>query len=343
MKKFKPFIVLASFLIAATLLIPAVLVLPFQDGKTSGKLGEDLTKANPSKASASPSPDSAVEVAVYRSTKSKIENVPLENYLVGVVAAEMPAEFNEEALKAQALTARTYIVKKMLSKDVLGMPQGAEVTDTTRDQVYLNDDELRKSWKADYDWKKKKIVEAVRATSGQILTYKGEAITATFFSTSNGYTENSEDYWPGSFPYLRSVSSPWDKSSPKFTYQEEFSVKNFEAKLGVKIGSSSQIGKITEYTAGKRVGKVNFNGKVLSGKDIRDKLDLRSSDFSWVRKGNSIIVTTKGFGHGVGMSQYGANGMAEEGKNYQDIVKHYYKGVEITSAENMLATITAQK
>lgn len=343
MKKFKPFILLASFLIAVTLLIPAVLVLPFADGRASGKLGEDLTKAAPAKESTAPSSDSALEVAVYRSSKSKIESVPLENYLVGVVAAEMPADFKEEALKAQALTARTYIVKKMLSKDSLGVPQGAEVTDTIRDQVYLNDDELRKNWKADYDWKRKKILDAVRATSGQILTYKGEAITATFFSTSNGYTENSEDYWPNSFPYLRSVASPWDKSSPKFSYKEEFSVKSFEAKLGVKIGNSSQIGKITEYTAGKRVGKVNFNGKVLTGKDIRSKLDLRSSDFSWVRKGNSIIVTTKGFGHGVGMSQYGANGMAEEGKNYKDILRHFYQGVEITSAENMLATITAQK
>jgi stage II sporulation protein D len=345
MKKFKPLIMLASFLIAATLLIPAVLVLPFQDGKASGKLGKDLSiAAAPTKESASPSPDSAVEVAVYRSSQSTIENVPLENYLVGVVAAEMPAEFKEEALKAQALTARTYIVKKMLSKDNLGVPKGAQVTDTTYNQVYMNDDELRKSWKADYEWKRKKILDAVRATNGQILTYKGEAITATFFSTSNGYTENSEDYWSGSFPYLRSVSSPWDKNSPKFNWQQEFTVKSFEAKLGVKLGSNAdENGKITEFTAGKRVGKVNFNGKILTGKEIREKLDLRSSDFRWARKGDSIIVTTKGFGHGVGMSQYGANGMAEEGKNYQDIVKHYYQGVEITSAETMLATITAQK
>ena len=120
-------------------------------------------------------------------------------------------------------------------------------------------------------------------------------------------------------------------------------MKEFEAKLGVKIGSSSTIGKIVDRTAGKRVGKVDFNGKVLTGKEIRDKLDLRSSDFSWERKGDNIVITTKGFGHGVGMSQYGANGMAEEGKNYKDIVAHYYQGVDITSADNMIATITAKK
>jgi stage II sporulation protein D len=346
MKKIKPFILLASLLIVLTLIIPAVLVLPFSDVHfASGKLGVDLTKVPPEKETKAvvPSSDSAVEVAVFRSVKSKIENVQLEDYLVGVVAAEMPAEFKDEALKAQALTARTYIVKKLLSKDDIGVPKGAQVTDTQIHQVYKSDDELRKEWGVDYDWKKKKVLAAVRATSGNILTYKGEAITATFFSTSNGYTENSEDYWAGNIPYLRSVSSPWDKDSPKFNSQKVMTVEAFETGLGVKLGSGPNIGKILELTKGKRVGKVDFNGKVLTGKDIREKLALRSSDFVWERKGSNIVITTKGFGHGVGMSQYGANGMAEEGKDYQEIVKHYYQGVEITSAESMMATITAQK
>lgn len=120
MKKFKPLILLASFLFALTLLIPAILVLPFGDGKASGKLGEDLTNKAPNSETAdNPSKDSAVEVAVYRTSAGQIDNVPLEEYLVGVVAAEMPVEFKEEALKAQALTARTYIVKKCLAKTKL--------------------------------------------------------------------------------------------------------------------------------------------------------------------------------------------------------------------------------
>ncbi len=351
MNKFKPFFVLASILFALTLVIPAVLVLPFSDGKASGKLVEEFTKAktqtkaqNTASKTANSSPkDAALEVAVFRSTKSKIEKVQLEDYLVGVVAAEMPADFNEEALKAQALAARTYIVNRLTSKDKLGVPKGALVTDTTIHQVYKNDAEQRRDWGKDYAWKKKKVIAAVRATSGQILTYKNKPIDALFFSTSNGYTENSEDYWPGAIPYLRSVSSPWDKNTEKFIFKKEFSVKEFEARLGVKIGSGKTIGKITARTKGKRVAKVNFNGKILSGKDIRTKLDLRSTDFAWERKGNNIVITTKGFGHGVGMSQYGANGMAEQGKNYKDIVKHYYTGVQITSAENMLATFTAKK
>lgn len=346
MIKIKPFVVVAAVLMALTLIIPAVLVLPFSDEhQASGKLGEDLTKTPAAKETkAEPaSSDPAVEVAVFRTSKSEIENVQLEDYLVGVVAAEMPAEFKEEALKAQALTARTYIVKRLISKDTLGVPKGAQVTDTQIHQVYMNDDELRREWGMEYDAKRKKVLNAVRSTAGQILTYKGEAITATFFSTSNGYTENSEDYWPGSIPYLRSVSSPWDKNSPKFNSQKVLSVNQFEAKLGVKLSSGSTIGKIVDRTEGKRVGKVDFNGKVLSGKDIREKLELRSSDFAWKRKGDNIVITTKGFGHGVGMSQYGANGMAKEGKSYKEIVKHYFQGVEITSADHMLDTITAQK
>ncbi|PGY12575.1 stage II sporulation protein D [Bacillus sp. AFS031507] len=345
MKKIKPFVVLAAVLIALTLIIPAVLVLPFSDEhRASGKLGEDLTKTPAKETKAVPtSSDPAVEVAVFRTSKSQIENVQLEDYLVGVVSAEMPTEFKEEALKAQALTARTYIVKRLLSKDTLGVPKGAQVTDTQIHQVYMNDDELRREWGMEYDAKRKKVLNAVRATAGQILAYDGEPIDALFFSTSNGYTENSEDYWAGNIPYLRSVSSPWDKNSPKFNSQKVMTVHQFEARLGVKLGSGSTIGKIVDRTEGKRVGKVEFNGKVLSGRDIRDKLNLRSSDFAWKRKGDNIVITTKGFGHGVGMSQYGANGMAMEGKNYKEIVKHYYQGVEITSADQMLETVTAKK
>jgi stage II sporulation protein D len=347
MKKFKPLIVLASLLFSVTLIIPAILVLTFSEEKVSGKLGENHTRTpakNTEAASASPGADAGVEVAVYRFAKSKIEKLPLEDYLIGVVASEMPADFQEEALKAQALTARTYIVKQMLSKENhQGLPKGAQVGDSEMDQVFSSDDELRKEWGADYNWKRKKILDAVRATSGKILTYSGQPIQATFFSTSNGYTENSEDYWPSLLPYLRSVSSPWDKNSPKFNNQQIISVKDFEAKLGVHLSSGSTIGKIIARTTGKRVAKVDFNGRILSGKQIREKLALKSSDFSWVRKGSSIIIATKGYGHGVGMSQYGANGMAAEGKTYEDIVKHYYKDVEISSAESMLAMITAKK
>lgn len=345
MKNFKPFVVLTVALITITLLIPAVLVLPFSE-KVSGKLGENV-KAPEKEAvtvDSSQLDDSAVEVAVYRMSNKEIEKVGLERYVVGVVAAEMPAEFELEALKAQALAARTYIVKQLMSDGPLGVPDGADVTDTVTHQVYKNEADMRKDWKADYDAKLQKIQEAVLATKGQILTYEGAPISTTFFSTSNGYTENSEDYWSNSFPYLRSVESPWDANeSPKFSSQVVMTIAEFEQKLGVKVGAGKNIGEIVERTEGHRVAKVNINGKILTGKDIREKLALKSSDFSWVVKGNQIVINTKGYGHGVGMSQYGANGMAKEGKNYEQIVKHYYQGVDITPADAHLTTITAKK
>lgn len=189
----------------------------------------------------------------------------------------------------------------------------------------------------------KKIAEAVKATDGQVLTFDGAPIDATFFSTSNGFTENSEEYWSNTLPYLRSVESPWDLESPKFRNQTVMTVADVESKLGVKLPNSPEIGKVISRTTGNRVAKVDIGGKVLSGKEVRDKLGLRSSDFTWELKGGNVVITTEGFGHGVGMSQYGANGMATEGKTYQDIVKHYYKGVEISEADSMLTKVTAKK
>jgi stage II sporulation protein D len=348
MKNFKPLIAVAAILFTITLLIPALLVLPFSDDRISGTLGENLSKASSQEAVPVDARllDDSVEVAVYRMAKNKIEEIPLERYVAGVVAAEMPAQFELEALKAQALTARTYIVRQMLSGEQIAVPEGAMVTDTVTHQVYKNEDDLRKIWKPEeYAWKLQKVQEAVIATKGQILTYKGEPISSTFFSTSNGFTENSEDYWSNSFPYLRSVASPWDvKESPKFNNQVVMPVSEFERRLGVRLaGGSEAVGEIVERTEGNRVAKVQIGGKTLSGKDVREKLDLKSSDFSWVKKGDHIVIKTKGYGHGVGMSQYGANGMAKEGKTYDEIVKYYYKGVNIGKAEEHLNTVTAKK
>lgn len=343
MKTLKPMIIFVSIVIVVIIFVPAMLVLPFADDETSGKLAENIEQKRVNQGSKKDSTEEAVEVAVYRTTSKEINKLPLESYLVGVVAAEMPADFEKEALKAQALTARTYIVNQLIQNNRMGLPDGADVSDSEIHQVYKNDRELKALWGSDYSWKIKKITEAVQETAGQILTYKGNPITATFFSTSNGYTENSEDYWQTSYPYLKSVSSPWDANSPKFYNKVAMPVGEFERKLGVNISGSSQIGTVIERTPGKRVGVVEIGGKKLTGKEIREKLNLMSSDFNWERKGDQIIITTKGFGHGVGMSQYGANGMAQEGKSYEEIVKYYYKGVDIESSNKWLNTLTAEK
>ena len=326
MKKIKPWLFLSGALFIVILIIPSFLVIPFTKERPTNERTNQTEQATTE-------PETAVEVAVYRSKYDQIANLPLEEYIKGVVAAEMPAEFELEALKAQALTARTYIVKQILNPKKMGVPDGAIVTDTVMHQVYKSPKELKEIWGADYQWKMERITKAVNETKGKIITYNGEPITASFFSTSNGFTENSEDYWQNSFPYLRSVKSPWDKNSPKFIATKRIPLKEFEQKLGVNLSGSGIAGTIIERTEGNRVAKVQISGKQWTGREIRETLGLNSSDFTWKQKGNFIEITTKGWGHGVGMSQYGAHGMAQQGKTVKEIITHYYRGTSISEID----------
>ncbi|MBD8069483.1 stage II sporulation protein D [Bacillus sp. PS06] len=336
---FKPIVVVFSILFVVTLIIPTIVVIPFSE-KSGGKLAEEH-QTNPSETQIAS--ESSVEVAVHRSSIDEIENIPLEEYVVGVLASEMPATFELEALKAQAIAARTYIVRYMLSGKTIGVPEGAMVSDTVNHQVYKGKEELKEQWGKDYEKNLEKVTDAVNATRGQVLTYDGAPIDASFFSTSNGYTENSEDYWESALPYLKSVESKWDEQSDKFHERKVISVADFEQRLGISLGSGNEVGTVKERTETNRVKTVEVGGKCFSGREIREALDLKSTDFSWDRKGNEIVITTKGNGHGVGMSQYGANGMAKEGNNYEKILTYYYQGVDIASADKFLTQITAAK
>ncbi|WP_174614913.1 stage II sporulation protein D [Virgibacillus ihumii] len=321
-------------MITIILIIPTLIVVPFvadneqhnADESESGQVDISLG-------------DSPFSVAVMRASSEKVENVPLETYVARVVASEMPAEFELEALKAQSLAARTFIVNHMVSQE---SPGKSDVTDTVSDQVYHSKQELRDLLEDDFKWKMEKVKKAVKATKGQILTYNDTPITASFFSTSNGYTENSEDYWKNKVPYLRSVKSPWDKGSPKFLDQKIFTIAKVEDALGVKLPNSGNINMKITRTEGERVDQLKISGKKLSGRTVRQELELQSSDFTIEQKNDHLIFTTQGFGHGVGMSQYGANGMAKQGKSYKQIVKHYYQGVEISSINQTAPTLVAK-
>ncbi|HSH25425.1 MAG TPA: stage II sporulation protein D [Massilibacterium sp.] len=318
-------------LFVVVLLLPSLLVLEKrEDTEQIGKRpNEKLTDTVPL----------SMNVKVFREQLGVTEEVPIEDYVRGVVASEMPASFELEALKAQALTARTFIIR-ILTEQKEGTVEGsAHVTDTVMHQVYHNDEELQALWKNDYDWKMKKITQAVEETKGQILTYNNEPITASFFSTSNGYTENSEDYWGGDYPYLKSVESPWDKKAPNYETIVSIPISTFEQSLGVKVTDDFSF-TVVKRTKGNRIGEVEIGGKTFTGREIREKLNLRSSDFLWEKQGDSIEITTKGYGHGVGMSQFGANGMAQEGRSYDQIAKHYYQNVEIVTAEPFVAKIS---
>lgn len=291
-------------------------------------------------ATVTPPTSQQIMVKVYRTASQKIESIPLETYIEGVVSAEMPAEFEMEALKAQALAARTYIVRRLKEGTFNDVPKGAQVEDTVKHQAYLDDAERKKRWGTMYEWKKQRIVQAVKDTSGMVLTYKGEPIDATFFSTSNGFTENADEYWNQSIPYLKSVASPWDRESPRFEEQKSISIGEFEQKLGVQldqtVNTKGNWFTIVERTTGNRIGKIRIGTKEFSGREIRERLGLNSTAFSLERQGNTIWVTMRGYGHGVGMSQWGANGMAKRGKNAEQIVKYFYQGVTLQNYYKIL-------
>ncbi len=335
-------VIVGLILMGIILVIPSILVVWFTSEEEAPVAQEAPALSESAEPVSSDMEDDSLTVSVFRAQKEEIEEVGFEDYIAGVVASEMPASYEKEALKAQALTARTYIIRHLTDPGDINLPDGADVTDTVNDQVYHNNEELKQRWPDDYDWMMEKIQEAVHETRGQVITYDGSPITATFFSTSNGYTENSEEYWPNEIPYLRSVESPWDTDSPRFEGEKVVSISDFEAELGVNVAETGEIGEVIERTTGGRVAKVRFGDKEFTGREIRDKLELDSSDFVWQRHGNDIVLTTKGWGHGVGMSQFGADGMAREGKNYQDIIHHYYQDVEITNAENLIETIVAK-
>lgn len=184
-----------------------------------------------------------------------------------------------------------------------------------------------------------KIKQAVDATSGMIMLYNGEAIDPLFFSTSNGKTENSEDVFGKYIPYLRSVTSPGEEISPRFLEVKQIPVDEVVDKfrqkwpdIAIDPKNPERQWKVLERSAGGRIKILQVGNKVVKGTEIRQLLDLNSTDFKWERTGRSIKFTSIGFGHGVGMSQYGANAMAKSGSNYVDILKHYYTGVEIRKA-----------
>lgn len=328
-----PTIMMFSSLLVIILIIPTLIVVPFGKDKQT-ETSQVEKKPEP----IIESKESPFSVAVMRATSETVEDVPLESYVAGVVASEMNAGFEMEALKAQALAARTYTVNQVLHNK----SEAFDLTDTTQHQVYKNENELKKIWGSEFKQNMNKIKKAVAETQGEILTYKDAPISPAYFSTSNGYTENSEDYWEEKVPYLRSVKSPWDKSSPKFLDQETFTIEEIEKKLAIELPKEAPLSIEVTRTDGKRVDKLEIEGETFSGRIVREKLELQSSDFVIKQKSNHLIFTTKGWGHGIGMSQYGANGMAKEGKTYKEIVKHYYKDTKVSTITDTAPTLVAK-
>ena len=263
-------------------------------------------------------------IRVYRENIGVIDEVPIEEYVLGVLAGEMPIEFELEALKAQAVAARSYVmaqVEKNVKKEY-------DVVDTVMNQVYLDKEYLLTVWSESYIDNINKIKMAVLSTKGEYISYNGHVAEALFFSTSPGVTENSEDVFTSKVSYLRSVESKWDEISPVYITNKTFSLSEFYNLLGLDYDDDLDI-EITSTTSTGRIKNIKINGETFTGSNVCSKLGLRSTFFEIIKEAEKIIVKNKGYGHGVGMSQYGAEGMAKAGYNYQDILKYYYTGIEI--------------
>ena len=256
-------------------------------------------------------------ITVYR-TNGDVINIGLTEYLVGVVAGEMPASFPMEALKAQAVVARTYTMKSLQI--------GRKLTDSTSTQVYKDNNQLRNLWGKDYDRYYQRIYDAVTSTDNICVYYNGNYIDAVYHSTSNGYTEDAVNVWGNSIPYLQTVASTWDQNVSSYLKTITKEESDIISILGLENLDEIQI---LERNNSGRVEKVQVGNKIFSGVELRNMLGLRSTDFEIIKDNNIITITTKGYGHGVGMSQYGAKGMAEQGYSYREILNHYYTNVNI--------------
>lgn len=268
--------------------------------------------------------------------ENKIEEIDLEEYLYGVVSAEMPASFEEEALKAQAVVARTYTIYKIVNND--GKHGEADICDdSTCCQAWISEQDRKDRWDEDEkeeNWNK--IVNAVNSTQGKIVTYNGEPINAFFHSNSGGTTEAPIEVWGGSgYPYLQSVATAGEDAYSQYSSEAEFTEAEFEEKIK-ELHSDFEIDfddenciKIEEYTEGNRVKTIKIGNLELSGVEVRNIFGLRSANFTVTIEDNKIKFEVIGYGHGVGMSQTGADSLAKEGKTYEEIIHHYYTGVEI--------------
>lgn len=259
------------------------------------------------------------QITLHRNN-GQVINLGIEDYVIGVVAAEMPASFNIEALKAQSIVARTYALKKVNRNEKLN--------DTTSNQVYKDNEQLKKVWGNDYDKYYSKVKNAVMSTAGEYLTYQNDYIEAVYHSTSNGKTEDSYAVWGNSFPYLKSVNSPWDLKASSYLRETSKEFEVLKQITGIDFNEFTNI-QILSRTSGDRIEKIKINDIVFSGVELRMLLGLRSADFDIVLENGKVNFITRGFGHGVGMSQYGANGMALAGHSYKEILSHYYSGTTL--------------
>ena len=278
-------------------------------------------------------------ISMYNHWDKKLVEMPLEEYLIGVIAGEMPASFEIEALKAQTVAARTLAVYQMPAFGGRGCSQHAQAdvcSSFAHCQEWISKEQMRNNWGADFEKNLTKLKQAVQETRGQIMTYNGKPIEVFYHSTSNGKTEEVSEVFSNSLPYYTTVDSAGEENAPM--YEGSVTLKNsefaniFNSRYGIGLDPNNLASQITinSYTESGRIREITVGGKRLRATEFRLLYGLNSTDITFVFGKDSITMKTRGFGHGVGMSQVGANSMAQQGYNYKDILMHYYKGVEIS-------------
>lgn len=284
--------------------------------------------------------DKKQTVRVFIKNENKVIEIDVKEYLLGVLAAEMPATYHEEALKAQAVTAYTYLLYKQAEQknnpDVT--LNGADLSDdSSTHQGYITANARQEKWGDKTETYEKKLTEAIDAVSGKVITFEGKPIIAAFHAVNSGVTQSAKTVWGGEVAYLQSVTSVGDKLSPDCTKTVAFKATELSEMLtsleNCELSGEAEnwIGKM-ETTSSGYVSDIEIGGETYSGLKVRDAIGLRSAVFTCEYKNGNFHFTTSGYGHGVGLSQYGADYMARQGSRWEEIIKHYYTGVEI---ENM--------
>lgn len=271
-------------------------------------------------------------ITVFLSSQNQNVEMDMFEYVCGSVAAEMPLAYHEEALKAQAVTCYTNALRLKLNAEKTNQ---ADISDNTAiHQGYINESQRKEKWGDDFEKYESKLKTVVNAVKNEAIYYNGQLIVAAFFAISCGKTENSENLWSENVPYLKSVESPGDCLSPQYATSVSYSSDEFVSKMKTKetdfyTENLTNAVVVTETSPTGTVLKAQIGKKTYTGEEIRSIFSLRSPVFTVVSTENSITFNVLGYGHGIGMSQYGADYFARQGYTYKDILTHYYSGVVV--------------
>ncbi len=323
-------VAVSAALLAALFILPLLVVVPFRTALFGRETPMDETEGAPFVSGRMDG-----EFALKVLDGDTVLEMDLGEYLLGVVRAEMPASFQPEALKAQAVAARTYTLYKLQTGGSHG--DAADIcTDHTCCQAYIAEDRARENWGEDADVYEKKIEEAVTATDGEVILYGGVPILAVFHSSSAGLTRAAGEVWLSDLPYLQAVSSPEAAERiPNYYSRVEFPAEELRQKLLAAFPEADLSGPLEGWLKDARtdsagsVSTLSVGGVEVKGTSLRTALGLRSACFTWEAQEGTLVFFVTGYGHGVGMSQYGADAMAAEGADYREILTHYYTGVTV--------------